>query len=62
MVCTSLFKKIGWSKDHQIKRKGDAHETLSLFFNRYGVIPKIVMYGSKEQTLGLFKNECQEAD
>ena len=45
-----------------MKRKVDAHETLSLLFNRYGVPPKMVMDGSKEQTLGSFRKECQEAD
>ena len=30
-----------------MKKKGDAHETLSLFFNIYGVPSKTVMDGSK---------------
>ena len=45
-----------------MKRKGDAHESLSLFFKRDGVTHKRVMDGSKEQTLGSFNNKCQEAD
>ena len=34
-----------------MKRKEDAHETLSLFFKRDGVPPKMAMNGSKEQNL-----------
>ena len=58
-VCSTEF---GWSRAHMMKRKGDSHESLSLFFNRDGVPPKMVMYGSKEQTLGSFRKKCQEAD
>ena len=42
----------GWSRAHLSKNKVYAHETLSLFFKRDGVPPKMVIYGSKEQTLG----------
>ena len=45
-----------------MKSKGDAHETLSLFFNRYSVPPKMVMDGSMEQTIGPFKKKWQEVD
>ena len=45
-----------------MKRKGDAHETLYLFFKRDGVPLKIVMNGSKKQTLGFFRKKCQESD
>ena len=45
-----------------MKRKGDAYETLSLFFKRDVVPPKTVMDASKEQTLGSFRKKCQEAD
>ena len=38
----------GWSISHPVNRKGDAHETLSLFFKRYGVPYNMVMDGSKE--------------
>ena len=36
--------EFGWSGAHPIKNKGDAHETLSLFFKRDGFPPKMVMY------------------
>ena len=45
-----------------MKSKGDEHEILYLFFNRYGVPPKMVMDGSKKKTLGLFRNKCQDVD
>ena len=45
-----------------MKRKGDAHETISLFFKRYSEPTKIVIDGSKEQTLRLFRNNFQEED
>ena len=54
--------KFGWSRAHPMNSKGDAHETMSLFFNRYSVPPKMLMGGSKEQTLGSFRKKCQEVD
>jgi hypothetical protein len=42
--CTSF----GWTRAHPMKRKGDAHETLSLLFHRDGVPPVMIMDGSKE--------------
>ena len=45
-----------------MKNKVDVHVTLFLLFKRYGVPTNIVMGGSKEQTLGSFRNKIQEAD
>ena len=45
-----------------MKKKGDGNETLSLFFKRDGVPPKMVIDGLKEQTLGSFIKKGQEAD
>ena len=42
-------------------KKGDAHEALSMLFQRDGVPPKIVVDGSKEQTLGVYKSKVSEA-
>jgi hypothetical protein len=39
-----------WAHAHPMKHKGDAHETLSLFFQRNGVPPTMVTDDSKEQT------------
>ena len=41
-------------------KKGDAHEALSLLFQRDGVPPKMIVDGSKEQTLGDFKRKVAE--
>jgi hypothetical protein len=45
-----------------MKLKSDAQDLLSLLFQRDGVPPKMIMDGSKEQTLGRFKKKCQDAD
>jgi hypothetical protein len=45
----------GWARAHPMKRKGDAHETLSLVFQRDGVPPTMVTDDSKEQTKGEFR-------
>ncbi len=45
-----------------MKLKCDAHNLLLLLFQRDGVPPKMIMDGSKEQTLGRFKKKCQDAD
>ncbi len=42
----------GWARAYLMKRKGDAHETLSLVFQRDGVPPTMVTNDSKEQTKG----------
>jgi hypothetical protein len=46
-----------------MKLKSDAHNSLSLLFqcDGDGVPPKMIMDGSKEQTLGRFKKKCQDA-
>ena len=51
-----------WSRAYPMKKKSDAHETLSLVFQRDGVPPRMIMDGSKEQTQGRFKKKCQDAD
>ena len=45
-----------------MKLKSDAHKTVSLLFQRDGVPLDIIMDGSKEQTLGRFRDKCQEAN
>ena len=56
--CTSF----GWSRAFPMKRKGEAHETLSLLFKRDGVPPVMIMDGSNEQTKGDFARKLKEAD
>ena len=45
-----------------MKLNSDAHNLLSLLFQHDGVPPKMIMNGSKEQTLCRFKKKCQDAD
>ncbi len=47
----------GWSRAFPMKMKGEAHEALSLLFQREGVPPLMVMDSSKEQTLGKFRQK-----
>jgi hypothetical protein len=44
----------GWALAHPMKRKGDAHDTLSLVFQRDCVPPTMSTDVSKEQTKGEF--------
>jgi len=52
----------GWARAHPMKRKGDAHEALSVVFLRDGVPPTMVLDGSKEQALGEFRRKLREVD
>ena len=52
----------GWSRCHPMQRKGDAHQTLSLLFQRDGVPPTMIVDNSKEQTQGDFRRKLREAD
>jgi hypothetical protein len=52
----------GWARAHPLKCKGNAHETLSLVFQRDGVPPTMVTNDSKEQTKGEFRRKLNEAD
>ena len=42
-----------------MKKKGYVNETLSLFFKRDGIPPKMVMDGSKDHTIGLFRKKSR---
>jgi hypothetical protein len=51
-----------WRRAHPMKLKSDAHNLLLLLFQHNSVPPKMIIGGSKEQTLGRFKKKCQDAD
>jgi len=51
-----------WCRAHPIKLKSDDHDLLWLLFRHDDVPPKMIMDGSKEQTLGRFKKKCQDVD
>jgi hypothetical protein len=52
----------GWARAHPMKRKGEAHETLSLVFHHDGVPLTMVVDDSKEHTLCEFQRKLREAD
>ena len=52
----------GWSRVFPMVKKAQAHEGISLLFNRYGVPRKLVIDGSKEQTEGNFSQKARQAD
>ena len=52
----------GWTRAYPMKRKGEAHEALSLLFQREGVPPVMIVDGSKEQTSNEFRRKLKEAD
>jgi hypothetical protein len=58
----AYFKSFGWARAHPMKRKGDAHETLSFVFQDNGVPPTMVTNDSKEQTKGDFRCKLKETD
>jgi Reverse transcriptase (RNA-dependent DNA polymerase) len=44
-----------------MKKKSEAHETLSLLFARDGVPSTMIMDGAREQVMGDFRKKCREA-
>ena len=54
--------RTGWSRAYPMRRKGEAHETLSVLFRREGVPPVMIVDGSKEQTSVEFRRKLKEAD
>ena len=52
--------RLGWSRVFPMRRKADAHEGLLLLAQRDGVPPRIIMDGSKEQTMGIFQKKAKE--
>ena len=51
----------GWDRVFHMKKKSEAHKTLSLIFKRDGVSPKMIMDGSMEQMNADFKKKPKEA-
>ena len=50
-----------WAQAYPMKMKSDAHEALSMWYQRTGVLDKMITDGSKLQILGNFQNKCLEA-
>jgi hypothetical protein len=54
--CSQVYAtSFGWARAHPMTRKGEAHETLSLLFQRDGVPQTILFDDSKDQSLGKFR-------
>ncbi|KAI2510101.1 Reverse transcriptase (RNA-dependent DNA polymerase) [Fragilaria crotonensis] len=51
----------GWCRAFPMRKKSDAHEGLSLLFQREGVPNTFIMDGAKEQLHGQFRKKCREA-
>ncbi len=51
----------GWSRAFPMQHKSDAHEALSLLFQRDGVPPACIVDGSLEQVKGEFRRKLKEA-
>jgi hypothetical protein len=61
--CAQVFAtSFGWARAYPMKRKGDAHEALSLLFKQDGVPHEMILDDSKEQTQGNFKRKLNEAN
>ena len=56
--CTSF----GWSRFQPMRKKGEAHNNLSMVFTHDDVPPWMIVDNSKEQPLGEFRRKCREAD
>ena len=54
--------RFGWSRCHTMEKESEAQETLYMVFKRYGVLPRMIVENSKEQSLGEFRRKCREAD
>jgi hypothetical protein len=51
----------GWCRAYPMKLKSEAHEGLSLLFQREGVPNTMIMDGALEQVKGTFRKKCREA-
>ena len=61
--CAQVYTtSFGWCRAFPMERKGEAHESLSLLFQRDGVPPSMIVDNALEQILGDFKRKCREAD
>ena len=51
----------GWCRAYPMEKKSEAHEGLSLLFQREGVPNTLIMDNAKEQIMGEFRRKCKEA-
>ena len=50
----------GWCRAYPMRKKSQAHEGLSIMFQREGVPNTLIMDNVKEQLLGEFRKKCRE--
>jgi hypothetical protein len=60
--CQVFATNFGWARAHPLKQKGEAHEVLPLMFKRDGVPPKMIVDGSKEQVVEVFRRKLKEVN
>ena len=61
--CAQVYTtSFGWCQAHLMKRKGEAHETLTLLFHCDDLPTSMIADNSKEQILGEFKRKLNEAN
>jgi hypothetical protein len=61
--CAQVYTmSFGWCRAHPMQRTGEAHETLSLLFQRDCVPPSMIADNTWEQIHGDFKRKCREAN
>jgi hypothetical protein len=60
--CSEIYATdFGWSRNFPMKKESDVHETLDMFFHRYGVPEALISDGAKAYTGGRFKEKAKEA-
>lgn len=61
-TCAQVFATAdGWTRAYPMRKKSQAHEALSLLFQREGVPNVMIMDGAKEQIMGQFRHKCRQA-
>ena len=61
-VCAQVFATdFGWSRAYGMASKSEAHEALSLLFQRHGVPNVMIVDGAKELRSADFGRKCKEA-
>ena len=60
--CAQVFSMPnGWCRAYPMRTKSQAHEALSLLFQREGVPNVMIMDGANEQVKGEFRKKCRQA-
>ena len=59
--CCQFYASGGWARAFPMRVKSEAHDSLSLVFQRDGVPPAMILDGSKEQVCGMFRRKLKEA-